>query len=117
MFIFWHRFALIREDAGGVDQESTSENLTPKLSRLLYEFNHREPGDKNGDVWDQFAYELLSSTPEEDIKRRDLYDGSPLLVKGWTRGQVAICGDAAHPMMPNLVSFMLACLNNTFFIQ
>jgi len=95
-------FALIREDAGGVDPEPTPDNPTPKLHRLLHEFNHKEPGDANGDIWDEFANELISSTPEEAIKRRDLYDGSPLLWKGWSRGQVAICGDAAHPMMPNL---------------
>lgn len=95
-------FALIREDAGGVDPEPTDDNPTPKLNRLLKEFNHKDPGDQNGDVWDDFAYELFKSTPEEAIKRRDLYDGAPLLSKGWTRGQVAICGDAAHPMMPNL---------------
>ncbi|CAB9512158.1 Zeaxanthin epoxidase, chloroplastic [Seminavis robusta] len=95
-------FALIREDAGGVDPEPSEENPNPKLARLLNEFNNEEPGDKNGDVWDGFAHELLKASPEEDIKRRDLYDGAPLLSKGWTRGQVAICGDAAHPMMPNL---------------
>lgn len=102
MFVHSHRFALIREDAGGVDPEPTPENPTPKLNRLLYEFNNKEPGDQNGDVWDNFAHELLLATPEENIKRRDLYDGAPLLLKGWTHGQVAICGDAAHPMMPNL---------------
>jgi zeaxanthin epoxidase len=95
-------FALIREPAGGVDPEPTEDNPTPKLTRLLNEFNKDEPGDKNGDVWDEFASELLSASKEEDIKRRDLYDGSPLISQGWTKGQVAICGDAAHPMMPNL---------------
>jgi zeaxanthin epoxidase len=95
-------FALIREPAGGVDPEPTPERPNPKLDRLLYEFNNMEPGDANGDVWDDFAHELLRATPEKDIKRRDLYDGAPLLTKGWTRGHVAICGDAAHPMMPNL---------------
>ena len=95
-------FALIREDAGGVDPEPTAENPNPKLTRLLNEFNNKEPGDQNGDVWDDFAHELLLATPEENIKRRDLYDGSPLISQGWAKGQVAICGDAAHPMMPNL---------------
>ena len=95
-------FALIREDAGGVDPEPSSTNPTPKLTRLLKEFNHLEPGDQNGDVWDDFAYELFRSTPEANIKRRDLYDGAPLVTKGWCKGPVAICGDAAHPMMPNL---------------
>lgn len=95
-------FALIREPAGGVDPEPTSEKPNPKLDRLLREFNNAEPGDPNGDVWDDFAHELFRATPEKYIKRRDLYDGAPLLSQGWTRGQVAICGDAAHPMMPNL---------------
>ena len=95
-------FALIREPAGGVDPEPTEDNPTPKLTRLLNEFNNQEPGDQNGDVWDDFAHELFRATPEKDIKRRDLYDGQPLVAQGWTKGQVAICGDAAHPMMPNL---------------
>ncbi len=95
-------FALIREPPGGVDPEPSSDNPNPKLKRLLYEFNDQEPGDRNGDVWDSFASELLKSTPEESIKRRDLYDGPPLLFQGWARGHVAVCGDAAHPMMPNL---------------
>ncbi|GKY96564.1 hypothetical protein MPSEU_000616000 [Mayamaea pseudoterrestris] len=95
-------FALIREPAGGVDPEPTADNPSPKLNRLLNEFNNQEPGDQNGDVWDDFAHELFRATPEKDIKRRDLYDGSPLLMQGWARGPVAICGDAAHPMMPNL---------------
>lgn len=47
-----------------------------------------------------------SSTPttprQEDITQRDLYDRPPLVLKGWAKGPVAILGDAAHPMMPNL---------------
>lgn len=86
-------FAMIRNEPGGVDPEPSEDNPTPKLSRLLQEFNDQEPGDNNGDVWDGFAHELLRATPEEAIKRRDLYDGAPLLAKGWARGPVAICGD------------------------
>jgi len=95
-------FALIREDAGGVDEPPSEGNSEPKLTRLLKEFNNAAPGDKNGDVWDSFAHELLRATPEEQIKRRDLYDGSPLVTEKWNRGHVCICGDSAHPMMPNL---------------
>jgi len=47
----------------------------------LNEFNHLEPGDANGDVWDDFANELIKATPEENIKRRDLYDGQPLITQ------------------------------------
>lgn len=40
--------------------------------------------------------------PQEDITQRDLYDRPPLVLKGWAKGPVAVLGDAAHPMMPNL---------------
>ena len=106
-------FALIREPAGGVDVEPTADEPNPKLARLRNEFadgidTKYGSCDANGDVWDPFALELINSTPEEDIKRRDLYDGFPLLrdvgkwLAPWSDGPVAICGDAAHPMMPNL---------------
>ena len=88
--------------AGGFDDPATDSNPTPKLTRLLNEFNNVSPGDANGDVWDDFAHELLKATPEDNIKRRDLYDGQPLITQGWTKGPVTVIGDAAHPMMPNL---------------
>ena len=52
-------FDLIREAPGCVDPEVTNENPTPKMGRLLYEFNNQEPGDKSGDIWDGFAHEML----------------------------------------------------------
>jgi len=102
-------FALIREPAGGVDPEPTAEDPTPKLTRLRKEFSDTM-GDADGNVWDPFALELINASSEDDIKRRDLYDGAPLLatldpqrlVSPWAKGPVALCGDAAHPMMPNL---------------
>ena len=103
-------FALIREPAGGVDEEPTPENPTPKLTRLRQEFAKAGAGDSDGNVWDPFALELIDASDEADIKRRDLYDGAPLLatfdpqrlISPWAKGPVALCGDAAHPMMPNL---------------
>eukprot|EP00592_Proboscia_alata_P003807 CAMPEP_0194368772 /NCGR_PEP_ID=MMETSP0174-20130528/16973_1 /TAXON_ID=216777 /ORGANISM="Proboscia alata, Strain PI-D3" /LENGTH=627 /DNA_ID=CAMNT_0039145271 /DNA_START=67 /DNA_END=1950 /DNA_ORIENTATION=- len=105
-------FALIREPAGGVDEEATEENPTPKLDRLRREFASilTEGGDADGNQWDPFALELIDASAESDIKRRDLYDGAPLLatfdpqrlLSPWAKGSVALCGDAAHPMMPNL---------------
>ncbi|EWM27076.1 zeaxanthin epoxidase [Nannochloropsis gaditana] len=52
--------------------------------------------------WSREVLELLEITKEEDINQRDLYDRPPLLLKGWAKGPVAVLGDAAHPMMPNL---------------
>lgn len=103
-------FALIREPAGGVDPESTPEDPHPKLTRLRREFACMGSGDSDGNVWDPFALELINASLESDIKRRDLYDGAPLLttldpqrlLSPWAKGPVALCGDAAHPMMPNL---------------
>lgn len=102
-------FALIREPAGGVDPEPTAEDPHPKLTRLRKEFSDTM-GDADGNVWDPFALELINASDEADIKRRDLYDGAPLLatvdpqrlISPWAKGPVALCGDAAHPMMPNL---------------
>ena len=103
-------FALIREPAGGVDPEPSSEDPHPKLTRLRNEFACTGSGDEDGNVWDPFALELINASSEEDIKRRDLYDGAPLLttldpqrmLSPWAKGPVALCGDASHPMMPNL---------------
>jgi len=102
-------FALIREPAGGFDDEPTPEDPHPKLTRLRQEFSDTE-GDADGNVWDPFALELINASDEADIKRRDLYDGAPLLatldpqrlLSPWAKGSAALCGDAAHPMMPNL---------------
>jgi zeaxanthin epoxidase len=104
-------FALIREPAGGVDLEPTPEDPTPKLTRLRKEFAAvGSGGDQDGNEWDPFGLELINASSEKDIKRRDLYDGAPLLatldpqrlLSPWAKGPVALCGDAAHPMMPNL---------------
>ncbi|KAL3778489.1 hypothetical protein HJC23_000502 [Cyclotella cryptica] len=103
-------FALIREPAGGVDPEPSPQDPHPKLTRLRKEFACDGSGDGDGNVWDPFALELINASSEEDIKRRDLYDGAPLLTtldpqrlwSPWAKGPVALCGDAAHPMMPNL---------------
>jgi len=102
-------FALIREPAGGVDPEPTADDPHPKLRRLREEFSDTA-GDADGNVWDPFALELINAASEDIIKRRDLYDGAPLLatlnpqrlLSPWAKGSVALCGDAAHPMMPNL---------------
>jgi len=46
------------------------------------------------------VFQLLDSTPFEEIEQRDLYDRPPQL--NWASGRVCLLGDAAHPMMPNL---------------
>ena len=50
--------------------------------------------------WSNEVHELIDSTADDDIEQRDLYDRPPQLK--WVQGPVALLGDAAHPMMPNL---------------
>lgn len=50
--------------------------------------------------WHEPVLDLISATPEEDIRRDDVYDRKP--VKRWGEGRVTLLGDAAHPMTPNL---------------
>ena len=44
--------------------------------------------------------DLIVATPEEDVIRRDIYDRPPIFT--WTKGRVALLGDSAHAMQPNL---------------
>ena len=43
---------------------------------------------------------IIAATPEPEIISTDLYDFPP--IKRWWLGRVALIGDAAHAMMPNL---------------
>ena len=44
--------------------------------------------------------DLIAATPLEDVLRRDIYDRPPIFK--WTQGRVALLGDSAHAMQPNL---------------
>lgn len=43
---------------------------------------------------------MIADTPASAILRTDIYDRPPLT--HWAVGRVALLGDAAHPMTPNL---------------
>ena len=43
---------------------------------------------------------VIEATPEDTIVRNDIYDRWP--ARTWTRGRVALIGDAIHPMTPDL---------------
>ena len=44
--------------------------------------------------------DLIKATPEADVLRRDVYDRPPIFK--WADGRVALLGDSAHAMQPNL---------------
>merc|ERR1719353_250724 len=52
--------------------------------------------------WSPEIHDILQATQEHEIEQRDLYDRPPSVFKPWTKGRVALLGDAIHAMMPNL---------------
>jgi len=54
------------------------------------------------DGWSDEIHDILRVTTEGEIEQRDLYDRPPSVLKPWTKGNVALLGDAIHAMMPNL---------------
>jgi 2-polyprenyl-6-methoxyphenol hydroxylase-like FAD-dependent oxidoreductase len=66
----------------------------------------RDPADAVGALRTRFARwhapidDLLAATPPERLLRTDIHDRRP--VDSWVDGRVALLGDAAHPMTPNL---------------
>ena len=70
--------------AGGKDEAGQQKE------RLLDIFGH----------WCDSVTDLIRATPEVDVIRRDIYDRPPIFK--WTAGRVALLGDSAHAMQPNL---------------
>jgi 2-polyprenyl-6-methoxyphenol hydroxylase-like FAD-dependent oxidoreductase len=51
-------------------------------------------------AWHDPIPAVLEATPDDAIVRNDIYDRRP--ARTWTRGRVALIGDAIHPMTPDL---------------
>jgi 2-polyprenyl-6-methoxyphenol hydroxylase-like FAD-dependent oxidoreductase len=79
---FW--YATVRADENGC--ESTAEEKAMLLRRFAY--------------WHDPIPELIEATPAEAIIRTSLYDRPPL--RRWATGRIALLGDAARGMLPNL---------------
>lgn len=77
-------YAFHREPAGGSDEPGK------RKERLMEIFGH----------WSDMVTDLILATPEEDVLRRDIYDRAPVFK--WVEGRVALLGDSAHAMQPNL---------------
>jgi 2-polyprenyl-6-methoxyphenol hydroxylase-like FAD-dependent oxidoreductase len=77
-------YATMRAPAGGKDQPG-------KLKDFL---------KKEYSSYGKLAMEIIESTVEGNIIRTDLFDLKP--ISAWTRGKIALLGDAAHATTPNL---------------
>jgi 2-polyprenyl-6-methoxyphenol hydroxylase-like FAD-dependent oxidoreductase len=51
-------------------------------------------------AWHDPIRAVIEATPEDVVVRNDIYDRWP--ARTWTRGRVALIGDAIHPMTPDL---------------
>lgn len=69
--------------------EGANQALTDKKAFLLNSFSG----------WHQPVTELIERTGEEQLVTADVYDAVPRVL---TAGRVALLGDAAHPMTPDL---------------
>uniref|UniRef100_A0A2P2MN04 Zeaxanthin epoxidase, chloroplastic n=1 Tax=Rhizophora mucronata TaxID=61149 RepID=A0A2P2MN04_RHIMU len=77
-------YAFHKEPPGGTDETHG------KKDRLLKIF----------EGWCDNVIDLIQSTKEDAILRRDIYDRTPTLT--WGRGPVTLLGDSVHAMQPNM---------------
>lgn len=80
--VYW--FATQNAPAGGRDEPGRAR------AHLLERFGG----------WHAPIASILEATAEEHIVRTDINDRPP--VEHWSKGRVALLGDAAHPMTPNM---------------
>merc|ERR1712161_61664 len=82
-------YAFLAKPPGSAEKEEKPDGTVPYLSNVFTGWS--------GDIHD-----ILSATKEDEVQQRDLYDRPPSVFKPWTKGSVALLGDAVHAMMPNL---------------
>merc|ERR1719484_343969 len=82
-------YAFLARPANSEESEPKPEGSSPYLQNLFQ-------------GWSEEIHDILRVTQEHEIEQRDLYDRPPSVFKPWTKGNVALLGDAIHAMMPNL---------------
>lgn len=64
------------------------------------EHNHQAYLQNLFGAWDDPISSIIQATPNEAILNNDIYDIDP--ITEWVRGNVALLGDSAHAMTPNM---------------
>eukprot|EP00321_Phaeocystis_globosa_P000546 CAMPEP_0118827926 /NCGR_PEP_ID=MMETSP1162-20130426/15790_1 /TAXON_ID=33656 /ORGANISM="Phaeocystis Sp, Strain CCMP2710" /LENGTH=546 /DNA_ID=CAMNT_0006758805 /DNA_START=27 /DNA_END=1667 /DNA_ORIENTATION=- len=82
-------YAFLARPADSEASEEKPDGSSPYLQNLF-------------EGWSPEIHDILQATQEHEIEQRDLYDRPPSVFKPWTKGRVALLGDAIHAMMPNL---------------
>lgn len=82
-------YAFLAREPGSAEREEKPDGNVPYLKDIFT-------------GWSKDIHHILDATKEHEIEQRDLYDRPPSAVKPWTKGNVALLGDAIHAMMPNL---------------
>merc|ERR1740133_842243 len=82
-------YAFLARPADSEASEEKPEGMGPYLRNLFK-------------GWSPEIHDIVGVTKEHEIEQRDLYDRPPSVFKPWTKGHVALLGDAIHAMMPNL---------------
>jgi len=82
-------YAFLARPADSEASEEKPNGMSPYLQDLF-------------EGWSPEIHDILTVTKEHEIEQRDLYDRPPSVFKPWTKGHVALLGDAIHAMMPNL---------------
>lgn len=82
-------YAFLARPPGSAREEDKPDGNVPYLKNVFFDWSHE-------------IHHILDATKENEIEQRDLYDRPPSVLKPWTKGQVALLGDAVHAMMPNL---------------
>jgi len=100
VFLGSRKYFVSVDVGGGRIQWYAFLNIPPRSLSLSPSESLKYLKEEQFNGWNEEVHQLLDSTPEDQIEQRDLYDRAPEPL--WSKDNVCLLGDAAHPMMPNL---------------